>query len=496
MPYNAQIQNVGTNYYKLWLEGQTGLNIEIEFIPQDYTEEYLRLLFTSEGESHIDAVFFDSASGFPSTDLINEYGAEGYLLPLGEYIQPGSHLQEIFDSFDGYDLYKVMTSSDSNLYYMPALDTSVENRNGQALWLNASWLKVLGLSMPQTTEDLLTVLEAFRDCDPNGNGIADEIPLAGSTEDSALLPFNFLINSFVYNDWENSRMAVRNGSVFFAPVTEQWRQAMIYCRGLYEEALLPTSFSFSKEQLVRLANDPRDLIGGFTASGINEVLYQNSPEITSRYIQILPLKGPDGVRSSVVTTSLPLPGGVITAGCKDPEAAFLLMDTMLSEEASLIGRYGEQGSDWDYAEAGNISPSGGYATITVENFVRNKLQNKTLLEIGPFVTRSKYVDGVAWRGFQADHEYINARTASSYRPYEPSEYISIIRFYGEDASETERMKAHIDAYTQEMLRAFITGEADPENDTVWEQYIKHYQPLGLDYVLKGVEQSYAAFNGK
>lgn len=491
MPYNAQIQDVDTNYYKLWLEKQTGLDIEIEFIPQDYTGEYLRLLFTSEDENHIDAVFFDSASGFPSMELVNEYGTKGYILPLNDYIHQDSNLHEISDWFDGYNFLRVMSASDGNLYYVPALDTSAVNRNGQTLWLNASWMKALGLSIPQTTEDLTGVLTAFRDRDPNGNGIADEIPLTGSAESQAMLPFNFLINSFVYNDWVNSRMAIKDGSVFFAPVTEQWRQAMIYCRSMYEEELLPVSFSFNREQLVRLANDPRDLIGGFTASGINEVLFQSSPEVTSRFTQILPLIGPGGVRFSVVSTSLPLPGGVITASCKDPEAAFFLMDTMLSEEASVIGRYGEQGTDWDYAEAGSISPSGAYATITVKNFIRNKLQNKTLLETGPFVTRNKYVDGVAWRGFQADHEYINVRGASSYRPYEPEEYISMILFDGEDAGELGEMRAQIGTYTQDMLRAFITGEADPEDDTVWECYIKKYESLGLDLVLEAIQKSYA-----
>ncbi len=496
MPYSAKIQDVGTNYYKLWLEQKTGLNIEIEFIPQDYTGEYLRLLFTSGSGSHIDAVLFDSGAGFPSAELINEYGAGGYLLPLDSYISKESQLGEIFDWYNDYNLREVMTSPEGKLYYMPALDTSASNRNGQTLWLNAGWLKALKLSMPQTTEDLEKVLKAFRDKDPNGNGIADEIPLAGSAEEPALLPFNFLINSFVYNDWENSNMAVRDGSVFYAPITEQWRQAMLYCRSLYEEKLLPNSFLFSKEQLVRLANDQRDLVGGFTASGINDVLFQSSPEVASRFVQIPPLKGPEGVRFSVVSTSKPRPGGVVTSSCRDPEAAFLLMDAMLSEEASLIGRYGERGVDWNYADVGSISPSGDPATIMVVNALRSKLQNKTLCEIGPFVTRSKYVDGVAWRGFQADHEYMNARAASSYRPYEPKEYISLILFNKEEAGELEKLRTGIDAYTQSWLRAFITGEPNPKDDAVWEEYKNGYGGLGLERLLEGVREAYSRLDKK
>lgn len=32
--------------------------------------------------------------------------------------------------------------------------------------------------MPQTTDDLIKVLEAFKTKDPNGNGKADEIPMS------------------------------------------------------------------------------------------------------------------------------------------------------------------------------------------------------------------------------------------------------------------------------------------------------------------------------
>lgn len=491
MPYSIRIQDTDTNYYKLWLEEKTGIQIEIDFIPQGYTEEYMRLLFTTGNSSDVDVVFFDSSTDFPSAQLINEYGKNRAILPLEDYITHGVHLQEIFDHYEDYDLRTVMEAADGSLYYMPALDTSIVNRKAQTLWLNVSWLKALKLSMPQTTEDLVAVLQAFRDNDPNGNGITDEIPLIGSNDEPALLPINFLMNSFVYNDWENSRMAMQDGSVFFAPQTEQWRQGLICCRTLYQEGLLPGSFDFSAEQLVRLVNDPRDLVGGFTASGIDDVIFQGSPELTSRFVQILPLLGPENERSAVVRTSLPSPGGVITASCKNPEAAFLLMDTMLSEEASLIGRYGEQTEDWDFAGPGSISPSGKLATIVVQNFMRNKLQNKTLLEIGPFVTRSKYVDGLAWRGFQADHEYVNARAADSYRPYEPREYIKTILFNNENA-ELELIRTQLDKYTEEAMEAFITGRLDPESDAAWADYLVGYDALEINRLIELTSQSQLA----
>jgi hypothetical protein len=59
---------------------------------------------------------------------------------------------------------------------------------------------------------------------------------------------------------------------------------------------------------------------------------------------------------ATVSTQLPSPGGIITNTCENPEAVFKLMDLMVSEEASLIARFGQQGVSWDFAELGDILP--------------------------------------------------------------------------------------------------------------------------------------------
>ncbi len=491
MPYDCRIKDTDTNYYIGWLEEKTGFKIQVEFIPEGYTQEYLRLLFTAK-DSNIDVVFFRSADGFLSSDLVNEYGMQGRILSLDKYIDTSqSNLHEIINTYEPYDLAQSLSASDGHIYFMPALDTSSVNRNAQTLWLNMDWLKELKMSVPQTTEQLITILQAFSDNDPNGNGLTDEVPLAGIFSEQAAFPCNFIINSFVYNDPYHSHMMVKDGKVYFAPVTDEWRQAMLYCRQLYTEGLLmPQCFTFSKEQLIQLANDPRDLIGGFTSSDITDVLLESCPELLSKFIHIVPLKGPEEINYSMVETVLPKPGGVILSTCKHPEDAYLLMDVMLSEEASLIGRYGEQGVDWDFAKPGILSTDGSPASIEVNNQTNKTHQNKHLLETGPFMTRAKYTDGVTWSGFQTVHEYINARAARSYRPYEPKEYIKIIIFNESDAAHLEEIQRQVDSYTNEMIVKFIIGEVDIENDKIWETYLQKYKELNIDALIEATQKSY------
>ena len=55
--------------------------------------------------------------------------------------------------------------------------------------------------MPTTTDELRTVLEAFRDQDANGNGDPnDEIPYSGLINYWRSRPGAFVMNAFIYDD--------------------------------------------------------------------------------------------------------------------------------------------------------------------------------------------------------------------------------------------------------------------------------------------------------
>ena len=62
------------------------------------------------------------------------------------------------------------------------------------LFINKKWLDNLGLKVPETYDDLVKVLQEFKDKDANGNGDAsDEIPFGAGNFDptfSYILPFN------------------------------------------------------------------------------------------------------------------------------------------------------------------------------------------------------------------------------------------------------------------------------------------------------------------
>lgn len=73
----------------------------------------------------------------------------------------------------------VMDDEDHILYFgMPIFEAEVGMSGG--LMIRKDWLDKYDLDIPQSIDDFLNALRAFRDNDPNGNGTADEVPFCGN----------------------------------------------------------------------------------------------------------------------------------------------------------------------------------------------------------------------------------------------------------------------------------------------------------------------------
>lgn len=430
MPYSDHVSDPDTNYYINWLEEKTGLNLEITRIRQMRSEEYLKDLFASN--SDVDVILFGEDFTLPEEEL-TQYEESGDIWDGGDFINYGAHLK---------------------------------SGAGQILWINYEWLKKLGLSLPRTTEELQSVLTEFRDGDPNGNGRKDEIPLVGAAADYSYAPAELLFNSFVYNDPWHSRDALflpsdEAGSTPLPAAMNEFREGLIYCRKLTEEKLLDSrSFSATLSELSELVNSPADLVGAFTTASISDVIYQGNPEVMAKFMHVPPLTGPKGVRHAVYYEREPSIGAVITARSKKKEEAKRLLETMMTEEASLIARFGEEGVDWVLSDGSDVSIYETPSTIVTRNYLWNTSQNKHLNGIGPMNVPEKYLEGVIWNGVNSDAEYIDARAQMSYRADLPEST-------PHQAGNPERS-----AFLDERIREFLTGEKEIGSNEEWESFIK------------------------
>lgn len=494
-PQNPYIENFDTNMYKLWLEEQTGLKIEIVWLPADDAENIVKIALAT-GEDLPDAYI-----GFGSHDIFNnfnlqKYGESGVIISLNNYIeQYGSNIKSVWNELSEYNIKQFMTLLDGNIYYMPGFSSSLITRYCQVMWVNKGWLEALDLPVPTTTDEFRDMLTAFKTGDPNGNGLQDEIPMIGTEEYYGKQIYDYLFNAFIFNNERRYRLLLEKGKVDFAPIQDEWRDALRYMRGLYQDGLLsPLCFTQNDQQMKQIVNDTRDILGAFTSHGITLTVQQNSPEILKRYIGIGPLAGPDGTQFASVSIPLPKPNGIITSACKYPEEVFKLFDLMLSEEACLIGRYGEQGVDWKMAKEGDVSIYGTPATINIINQIWNTPQNKHLNQICPYISRPKFSGGVTWDGTKTDGEYINAQTALLYQGYEPQEFIGTLIFTAQEEENISNIREDIETYVRKSTVDFITGQRNIENDNEWAEYVRKFQDLGLEMLLESAQSAVDRMN--
>ncbi|MCL2253362.1 MAG: extracellular solute-binding protein [Lachnospiraceae bacterium] len=493
-PQNAYIENFDTNFYKLWLEEQTQLKIEMTWLPAEDAER-LAMLALATGEDLPDAYVGFGSSSFDIFSNLNlqRYAESGVIIPLNDLIDEyGVNLKAVWEELSGYNMQSFTTMPDGNIYYMPGFSSSLITRYiHQVMWVNKGWLDALDIPVPETTDEFREMLLKFKNNDPNSNGIADEIPLVGTEEHYCKQVYDFIFNAFIYNDARHDRLLLENGIVGFAPIRDEWREALKYMNELYEDGLIsPFSFTQSNQQHMQMVNDPQDIVGAFASPGITFTVLQNSPEMMARYIGIGPIGGPDGTRLASVSIPLPKPNGVITSAAKHPDKIFQLFDLMLSEEACLIGRYGELNVDWRFAFDDEVSILDTPATINIINQIWNTPQNKTLNQIIPYISRPKFSGGVTWSGNATDGEYLNAKAVMLYRDFEPNEYIGAMIFTAEEEERISVIRPEIKDFVRQSIIDFISGTRDIDSDEEWADYLGTFAALKLDILIETAQAVY------
>jgi hypothetical protein len=140
---------------------------------------------------------------------------------------------------------------------------------------------------PTTTDELYEVLKAFKEGDPNGNGIADEIPLLGATTGWNALPTNFLMNAFAYTrrGTYGGYLERASNGVRFVANTPEWREGLRYIHRLYAEELIGRETFTQKNDQAKatIENPDTEMVGSFPAGWLKTKGYvarDGSPAVT------------------------------------------------------------------------------------------------------------------------------------------------------------------------------------------------------------------------
>ncbi len=491
---SPKVEDYATNAYTKFLEEKTGIKLNFYEFPASGGDEKLNVMISSGTELP------DIISGFQiSKANFLKYASEGTFLDLSPYMDEQSYwFNDVKKKTKIENLDSWLSTADGAKYFMPHIIEMDGNLYGGKAFINKSWLDKLNLKMPETIEDFKNVMRAFKTMDPNGNGKADEITFTGSNGGGwNEKPVNFLMNSYIYDDYEESGLGVdENGKLTVNYMTDEYKRGIKEISEMMQEGLIDIQCYTQKNTTLRtLCSAEEEVVGAF-ATGSPDNLFPAGDERLLHYVPLPPLKGPDGKAYAFKTDYSVACSGVITKYCKNPLAAYRLLDFMMSEEASIMTHYGVEGPDWEWATHGEkaMFEDLGYEPRILWKMAYGSVQNSNWFSGNPAFRASDISNTIAWDGDPLDGEYFKAKALNAYWGKGPKEVFAKNKMLLDlsDQEEFDNLDVEIKTYLKEQIAQFVSGKKSVDKD--WDGYIKDLKNLSIDRYLELAQKGYDAFN--
>lgn len=500
---SSMVTDYENNYFTKYLEDKLNINIEFYMLPADSAEARTKVnLMATSNEDLPDVMITDN---FLTNEMILQLGDSGFFTPLNDYLND----PEIMPNFnaipddDREAILKATTQADGNIYGFAAYEPETWNLTPNRMFINRAWLDKLGLEVPTTTDELKTVLEAFRDGDPNGNGVQDEIGVYGfagggygeNTVDA-------LMNAFIF--WNGGLSLSDDGTEVIAPFTQDaWREGLTYLNELSSEGLLSANiFTDDGQQFKAILNQETPIVGLTTAGSLSNWPDVKNNKNFAEMEMIEPLKGPEGVQYTPYNPYTPGQEMYIIEGTDKLDLALKFADEFFNIDTGLIERFGEEGVDWTrdpkdlegqtnaYVEAGLYDKLSmlGISTIWSDNQSqtwRNHGPRYASLEMGNTV-----YDYSSGNKFDVnDPTQLNAKCYELYYPKHPEYVLPTLKYTLEETELIQEQLTTLPTFVDQCMAEFITG-ARSLDDAGWNAYLDELETMGLSTWLETAQTAY------
>ncbi|MGO4549161.1 extracellular solute-binding protein [Paenibacillus sp. 2TAB23] len=485
-----------TNDFTKLLESKFNAQINWDSITPDGAKEKRQISLAGGDypDAYILTAYLDQ---FSQSDLL-KYGKEGVILPLNQLIE--QYAPNIKAAMEKDPTLKAFnTAPDGNIYGLVAYSECFHCSYPNKMWVNTEWLSKLGLAMPTTTAQFKSMLEAFKKSDPNGNGMADEIPLSGSIEDFGVRIIPYLMNGFIYDD-DRNYLAMSSGKVDTVANKPQWKEGIAFIKSLYDEGLIdPGAFIQNAEALRRIGDNAGAPVLGAVAS-MHPAIFTS--ERLKDYAPIPPLAGPYASHATFDGGGIP-PGAkfVITnKASKEAQIALIQMvDYIYTPEGQTIAQSGLEGIGWRKPKEGEAALGEGIAPqfaslIPINNA---KPTNSGWSGMAHFYMPREYRDSwVASKDIYAIDGYERRLIEATqlYEGHEPSEMFPIWTIWLDpaEADEAGILQTNLSNYIEQSTLQFITGDLNLDKD--WDGYLAGLDSMQVGRYLEIMQKAYDQSN--
>lgn len=353
---------------KEW-EELTGIRFEWQDVPYDGVAEKINLTLSAGGDQLPDC-FWNFVDG-QSSNFVVQYADQGVFMPTEDIIDNYMpNYKALLESKEEYR--KIATAPDGHIYGFPY----IEEMEGLVLTpgpfvINNDWLEQVNMDMPTTVDEYVEVLKAFRDAgDLNGNGQADETPLAVQFGAHDTFGSNDLFYRFTGcfgqadsycggNNYADHLYLNEEGKVAFSATDEAFRKTAEFFNMLWNEGLIWNG-SFEADTSLAFENSllKQDVatVGSYSTWGGRESI--TNIEVRNQYEALPRLEGENGKTGFRLNYSelQDSSNTAITTNCEFPHVIGLMVEAISSDPKLAVT------SNWGAVGAVFVEEEDGFLT--------------------------------------------------------------------------------------------------------------------------------------
>ncbi|HPF88028.1 MAG TPA: extracellular solute-binding protein [Candidatus Limiplasma sp.] len=469
-------------------EMEKRLGINLKFIHSSSTDDGTFFNMMLASGDWPDIIIGDYFNGYPG----GYDGAveDGILINTDELVKKYAYNYMHKLASQGVETYKNCTNDEGSLSigcsFNPDFLMGVHNTGAI---IRKDYLDAVGLDVPETLDELTTVLRAFRD------QLGIEVPLALG---DAIENYRYTWGSFLSTPWNVSHDAGcyqvdDEGNVFYPRVQEGFKEFLKQMNSWYNEGLIDRDMvnRTNKDALKMLYNGRTGIafIGNWQTSEALEL-----GKLEDENFDIVPLRSP---RLTDPEAHVGFYGGVasgsygnmgITTSCENKELAIKFLDYLYSDESNELCTWGVGDlGDGNYTATVNEDGTHTYGDIILNNpdYPFETIRHKYVLEALICV-----LDEEAERAEYNTQLHLDCWDAWGYNSDNTGVVHDVTRTAEEDSVFNVNQN-EIKTYSDEMMLKFIFGEADI--DTEWDSYVEHMYSLGLQENIDIEAAAYARY---
>lgn len=419
--------------------------------------------------------------GYVSASELEQLGYDGGLVPLNDLIaEHAPNIQKLLDEDPTFK--RTATAADGNIYFIPR---NFENRFAEFHWIRQDWLDKLNLEVPTTVDELHDVLLAFREQDPNENGVKDEVPLfdrAGYKQPDELLYF-----------WDSSvEFYPRDGHMTYEPLEENFKTGVAEVVKWYKEGII------DQEYFTRGAKGRDTLMsanqGGYTHDWSSASNYNNSLQEQYPGLKMVAIAPPADQHGQVKERTMNYPGvgWGIASTAEDPETIMKFFDYFFSEEGAMFNNWGIEGESYEEVN--------GKLQLTEEFLKREGTPIGNLRAMGAryrvgypstleaeLSTYTEFARAAA-EMYQSNPEWYG----TDLPPYADGKLQ--LKYTEEESRELNRIMSEIEPYVLEKFQSWVLGSADFEAE--YDGFIAELERRDINRAIEIADSAYQRYLGK